>query len=77
MSMRPELKALLEHLRDVFVGVEFNDVNDTDVDGGNALHWAARQNNLAGARLLIEAGMVRADGIRTIPTGDVRERDPR
>ncbi len=37
--------------------VVFDDVNAVNVDGDNALHWAARSNDLEAARLLIAAGI--------------------
>lgn len=53
--MRQELVALFNRLKETatFDNVSFDDVNATTVDGDNALHWAARQNDLAAARLLI------------------------
>ena len=59
MSMRPELVALLNSLKETatFENVSFDDINATAVDGDNALHWAVSQNDLAAARLLIEAGI--------------------
>jgi ankyrin repeat protein len=57
--MRPALAALFNRLnrtetfdRDLFV-----DVNATNADGENALHWAAQSNDLENARLLIDAGI--------------------
>lgn len=57
--MRPELVALFNRLKETatFDNVTFDDINATAVDGENALHWAASQNDLAAARLLIEAGI--------------------
>jgi ankyrin repeat protein len=59
MSMRPELVALLNRLKetDTFENVSFDDINATAIDDENALHWAVVQNDLAAARLLIEAGI--------------------
>jgi ankyrin repeat protein len=59
MSMRPELVALLNRLKetDTFENVSFDDINATAVDDENALHWAVTQNDLAAAHLLIEAGI--------------------
>lgn len=59
MSMPQELVALFNRLKEtaMFDGVLFDDVNATTVEDDNALHWAARQNDLAAARLLIEAGI--------------------
>jgi ankyrin repeat protein len=59
MSMRPELVALFDRLKEtaMFDRVLFDDVNATNADGENALHWAARSNDLEAARLLIEAGI--------------------
>ena len=37
--------------------VVVDDVNAVNVDGDNALHWAARSNDLEAAKLLIEAGI--------------------
>jgi len=57
--MSPELVALFERLKRtaMFASVAFDDVNATNSDGDNALHWAARSNDLTAARLLIEAGI--------------------
>jgi ankyrin repeat protein len=60
VSMRPpELVGLFNRLKQTaaFDEVSFDDVNATSVEGDNALHWAARQNDLAAARLLTEAGI--------------------
>jgi ankyrin repeat protein len=59
IPMRPELVALFNRLKETatFENVSFDDVNATSVDGDNALHWAAQQNDLAAARLLIDAGI--------------------
>jgi ankyrin repeat protein len=40
-----------------FLGVTFDTVNATNVEGDNALHWAARAGDLEAARLLIAAGI--------------------
>ncbi len=59
VHMRLELIALFNELKETasFCDVPFDDVNDTNSDGENALHWAARANDLAAARLLIDAGI--------------------
>ena len=59
MSMRPELVALFDRLNqsEAFDRNLFDDVNATDGDDENALHFAARRNDLEAARLLIEAGI--------------------
>jgi ankyrin repeat protein len=59
MSMRPELVALFNRLNKTerFERGSFDDVNATNGDDENALHWAARRNDLEAARLLIEAGI--------------------
>jgi ankyrin repeat protein len=59
MSMRPELVALFNRLKQTatFDHVSFDDINATAIDDENALHWAVVQNDLAAARLLIEAGI--------------------
>jgi ankyrin repeat protein len=55
--MSPALVMLFEKLKQTstFAGVAFDDVNATNSDGDNALHWAARSNDLTAAQLLIEA----------------------
>lgn len=57
--MRPELVALLDRLMqsDRYHGLSLDNINATDFDGDNALHWAAVRNDLEAARLLIEAGI--------------------
>jgi ankyrin repeat protein len=59
MSMRPELVALFNRLNktESFERGSFDDVNATNIDNENALHWAARRNDVEAARLLIEAGI--------------------
>jgi ankyrin repeat protein len=59
MPMRPELVALFTRLnqRGTFDRDLFDDVNATNGDDENALHLAARRNDLEAARLLIEAGI--------------------
>jgi ankyrin repeat protein len=59
MSMRPELVALFNRLNrtETFDKDLFVDVNATNADDENALHWAAQSNDLESARLLIEAGI--------------------
>jgi ankyrin repeat protein len=59
MSMRPELVALFKRLNKTerFDRGSFDDVNATNGDDENALHWAAHRNDLEAARLLIEAGI--------------------
>ena len=59
MSMRPELVALFNRLKktETFDRDSFDDVNATNGDDENALHWAAHRNDLEAARLLIEAGI--------------------
>jgi len=55
----PELAVLFERLGNTatFLGVAFDHVNATNVDGDNALHWAARSGDLEAARLLLDAGI--------------------
>jgi ankyrin repeat protein len=57
--MDPRLRALFERIRKSgdFEFVVFDDVNAATVSGDNALHWAARANDLGAATLLIEAGV--------------------
>jgi ankyrin repeat protein len=57
--MSPELVALFERLSQTatFVGVTFDNVNAANIEGDNALHWAARAGDLDAARLLIAAGI--------------------
>ena len=57
--MRPELVALFKRLNKTerFDRGSFDDVNATNDDDENALHLAARNNDLEAARLLIEAGI--------------------
>jgi ankyrin repeat protein len=59
MSKRPELVALFNLLsqRGTFNRDLLDDVNATDSDDENVLHWAARKNDLEAARLMIEAGI--------------------
>jgi ankyrin repeat protein len=65
--MDPELTALFERLRETatYANVHFDDVNATNSDGDNALHWAVRSNDRAAARMLIDAG------IEVNPPGDL------
>jgi ankyrin repeat protein len=55
----PELIALFERLRETatYANVLFDDVNATNSDGDNALHWAVSSDDLAAARMLIDAGI--------------------
>ena len=57
--MNPELVALFDRLRETatYADVRFDDVNATNSDGDNALHWAVRWNDVAAARMLIDAGI--------------------
>ena len=58
--MDPRLRAIFERIRDEscdMAGVVFDDVNAVNTNGDNALHWAARANDLDAATLLIEAGI--------------------
>jgi ankyrin repeat protein len=58
-TLSPEVVAIFERIREdscLFMTV-FDDVNATNLDGDNALHWAARANDLAAARILIGAGI--------------------
>ncbi len=57
--MTPEVKKILERVKQTadFINVEFNDINDTNELGDNALHCIAIWGDCEAAKVLIEAGI--------------------
>ncbi len=57
--MSPELAVLLEKIggMPMYFGLDFSDINASSSDGDNALHIVAGWGDVAGAKLLIDAGI--------------------